>query len=82
MTEYAQVLFVNGKATPLFLARWRAKGALEPIPAALTLTADALATNDFRALWKRAFPLRTPLPHEPLHRPDGVITKAFHRVWH
>lgn len=83
MSDFEQVLFTNHRATPLFLARWRAKGALAALSPDLTLTEDdATATELFKQLWTVAFPTRSNLPDEPLHDADGKITIAFHRVWH
>lgn len=81
MSEFAQVLFQEGKATPLMLGRWRAKGAGKPLSPRLQLTAKGEATNEFRALWRDAFPTRDPLPRGALHLMDGTMTVAFHRVW-
>lgn len=81
MTDFSQVLFVGGKATPLMLGRWRSKGALKPLPADLQLTSQGEATDAFRSLWVQAFPDRPPLPRGILHLKDGTITVAFHGAW-
>lgn len=82
MSDFDQILFADHRPTPLFLARWRAKGALAALLPDLTLTnLDATATDLFQQLWTAAFPTRPNLPAEPLHDPDGAITIAFHRVW-
>lgn len=81
MTDFAQVLFQSGYATPLMLARWRAKGAGKALSPNLLLTVKGNATAEFRALWGAAFPTRDDLPEGPLHHPDGTITIAFHRVF-
>lgn len=81
MTDFAQVLFANGKATPLMLGRWRAKGAGKPLSPGLLLTVKGEATAEFRDLWTAAFPTRARLPNGALHLNDGTITVAFHRVW-
>jgi hypothetical protein len=74
-------LFQDGRATPLMLGRWRAKGAGKPLNPAAQLTVKGEATAEFRALWKAAFPTRDPLPQGQLHHSDGLITIAFHRVF-
>lgn len=81
MSELDQVLFQGGQATPLMLGRWRAKSAAVALPAALQLTQSGVATDDFRRLWRQAFPSRTPLPHVPLHDEAGRATVSFFRVW-
>lgn len=82
MSDFDQILFTGNRATPLFLARWRAKGALTALSPSLDLTNDdATATALFQQLWTSAFPTRNNLPDDPLHNPDGTITIAFHRVW-
>lgn len=81
MTDFAQVLFQSGHATPLMLARWRAKGALKPLSPNVKLTEQAVATPEFRAIWKDAFPSRDPLPHDPIHDGEGHPTVMFHRVF-
>lgn len=81
MSELAQVLFAGGKATPLMLGRWRAKGAARPLPAGLQLTERGVATPDFRSLWSAAFPTRAALPFDLLHDGEGRPTVMFHRVW-
>lgn len=81
MTEFSQVLFQSGRATPLMLARWRAKGAGKPLSPNAELTVKGEATPYFRTVWKDAFPTRDPLPNGALHLQDGTITVAFHRVF-
>lgn len=81
MSDFAQVLFQAGKATPLMLGRWRAKGAVVGLPPSLLLTERGVATSDFRAIWKDAFPTRDPLPHDLIHDSAGRPTVMFHRVF-
>lgn len=81
MTEFSQVLFQSGRATPLMLARCRAKGALTGLSPNLQLTQGAKATDQFRDWWARAFPSRAALPPEALHDAEGHPTVAFHRVF-
>ena len=81
MSEFSQVLFQQGMATPLMLARWRAKGAGRALSPNLKLTEKGEATKEFRDLWETAFPTRDPLPKGALHLSDGTITVAFHRVF-
>jgi hypothetical protein len=81
MSEFAQVLFQEGKATPLMLARWRAKGALDGLSPHLQLTERGIATADFRSVWAAAFPTRDPLPHALIHDGEGRPTVMFHRVF-
>ncbi|HJR83448.1 MAG TPA: hypothetical protein VJ775_05930 [Sphingomicrobium sp.] len=81
MSEFAQVLFRSGKATPLMLARVRAKGARIGLSPGLQLTTDGRATDGFRDWWAKAFPTRTPLPREALHDREGRPSIAFHAVF-
>lgn len=82
MADYNSVLFSpSGTATPLFLARWRSKGALTGLRPALTLTVGGVASLAFSSLWNAAFPTRKALPDGPLHTPDGKPTKAFLDAW-
>lgn len=76
------MLFQNGFATPLLLARWRAKAALTPLSPNLKLTDQGVATPQFQALWSKAFPDRRTLPDEALHDATGRPTVSFIRVWH
>lgn len=81
MTDFAQLLFQNGYATPLMLARWRAKGGLTSLSPNVPLTQQGIATDEFRALWRIAFPDRTPLPKDELHDAQGHPSVSFHKVW-
>lgn len=81
MSDFAQVLFQGGYATPLMLARWRAKGALKPLSPNLLLTERGMATGEFRDLWGAAFPSRDPLPIDAIHDAAGHMTVQFHRVF-
>jgi hypothetical protein len=82
MSDVAQVLFQSGYATPLMLARWRAKGAVKPLSPNVKLTDQGVATPEFQAIWEKAFPSRRNLPDEALHDADGKPTVHFIRVWH
>lgn len=81
MTEFAQVLFQDGYATPLMLARLRAKGAGKSLSPNAQLTERGEATPYFSDWWREALPTRDPLPRGQLHLNDGTITVAFHRVF-
>lgn len=77
------VLFEDdGTATPLLHARWKARGALQPMQAlAVCLDEDRGPTGYFRGLWRAAFPTLEPLPREPLAEDDGTATDAFWGVF-
>lgn len=81
MSDFAQVLFQGGYATPLLQARWKAKGALRGLSPNERLTEKGFATDAMRTAWRRDFPDRADLPNEPLHDVQGRMTVAFHRVF-
>lgn len=83
MADEAGVMFTtSGKAMPLLIARWRAKGGLFGLqPAAVLIEQDLTATRYFRATWAAAFPDRRGLPFEALASREGRFTDAMLNVW-
>ncbi|RAK52138.1 hypothetical protein [Phenylobacterium deserti] len=71
----------DGFATPLLFARWRAKGATQPLQPALRCHEAGQATDEFRRLWPRAFPTKQPLPQGRIAAPDGRFTLEMFKVW-
>lgn len=83
MGDSAGVMFTaDGRATPLFIARWRAKGALTPLQArAVLLETDQSASKYLRSVFVAAFPDRRSLPFGPIATDDGRFTDAMLNVW-
>jgi hypothetical protein len=83
MADEAGVMFAaTGKATPLLIGRWKAKGAVTALPpAAVLVQRDNTATETFTRLWRAAFPDRRALPPGMVARPDGRFSDAMLNVW-
>lgn len=84
MSIRTAVLFlVDGKPSPVLLAQSRAKGSRQALQADVPAAdpQDGTATPAFRSWWTSAFPLRNPLPDEPVTNPDGTGSDAFWKVF-
>jgi hypothetical protein len=71
----------EGQATPLLIARWRAKGAVTPLQPDASLLDGKAGSDYFRSLWRIAFPTRSPLPSEDIATDDLRFTDAMLNVW-
>jgi len=72
------VLFMaSGRATPLLLGQIRRRSPLQPFQSMAVLVDGGLATKYFRDWLARAFPLRQPLPLEPIADAEGRGSDRF-----
>jgi hypothetical protein len=72
------VLFMaSGRATPLLLGQIRRRSPLQPFQSMAVLVDGGLPTKYFRDWWARAFPLRQPLPLEPIADAEGRGSDRF-----
>jgi hypothetical protein len=71
----------SGRPTVFMIRQWAQRSPQQYIRQLSYLEADRTATPGFRQLWSLAFPLRGPLPPEPLADAEGRATDAFWRVF-
>lgn len=84
MSIRSAVLFqVDGKPSTVLVAQSRVKGSLQALQASVPAAdpADGTATGSFRSWWTAAFPLRNPLPDDPVSNRDGTGSDAFWKVF-
>ena len=82
MADQAGIMFDGQMPTPLFLARWRAKGGrFQPQATATYLEDDNTANAALRSLWRASFPKRRPLPFTPIVDQDGRFTNDMLSGW-
>jgi hypothetical protein len=71
------LFMTSGRATPLLLGQIRSRSPLQPFQSMVVLVDGGLATKYFRDWWARAFPLRDPLPLEPIADAEGRGSDRF-----
>jgi hypothetical protein len=74
------VLFPGGYASGLMHIVWNDQGAAEPIPRNLLCADQGRPTDDFRKLFRSAFPTKEELP-DLIATPDGKGTQRFLEVF-
>lgn len=79
-TDSGVMFTADGLASPLLIARWRAKGAAASLQPLAALHRGGTSTIYFRAVARQAFPSRGPLPDD-VATGEGRFTDEMNVWW-